>query len=60
MKIKYTLLKEEKNTKARLGKIETNYVTFDTPMFMPVGTMMVLCLQIVEDFKFFLWLRKKI
>ena len=38
MKIKYTLLKEEKNTKARLGKIETNYGTFDTPMFMPVGT----------------------
>ena len=38
MKIKYTLLKEEKNPKARLGKIETNYGTFDTPMFMPVGT----------------------
>ena len=38
MKIKYHLLKEEKNTKARLGKIETNYGTFDTPMFMPVGT----------------------
>ena len=38
MKIKYTLLKEEKNTKARLGKIETNYGTYDTPMFMPVGT----------------------
>ena len=38
MKIKYTLLKEEKNTSARLGKIETNYGTYDTPMFMPVGT----------------------
>ena len=38
MKIEYTLLKEEKNTKARLGKIKTNYGTFDTPMFMPVGT----------------------
>ena len=38
MKIKYTLLKNENNTKARLGKIETNYGTFDTPMFMPVGT----------------------
>lgn len=38
MKIKYTLLKEEKNTKARLGKIETNYGTYETPMFMPVGT----------------------
>ena len=38
MKIKYTLLKEEKNSNARLGKIETNYGTYDTPMFMPVGT----------------------
>ena len=38
MKVKYTLLKNENNTKARFGKIETNYGTFDTPMFMPVGT----------------------
>ncbi len=38
MKIKYNLLKEEKETKARLGTIETNYGTYDTPMFMPVGT----------------------
>ncbi len=38
MKIKYNLLKEEKNTKARLGQIETNYGTYETPMFMPVGT----------------------
>ena len=38
MKIKYYLKKKEKNTKARLGKIETNYGTYDTPMFMPVGT----------------------
>ncbi len=38
MKIKYNLEKKEKNTKARLGKIETNYGTYDTPMFMPVGT----------------------
>ena len=38
MKIKYNLLKEEKNTKARLGKLETNYGVYDTPMFMPVGT----------------------
>ena len=37
-KIKYTLEKKEKNTKARLGKLKTNYGTFDTPMFMPVGT----------------------
>ncbi len=38
MKIKYTLEKTEANTKARLGKIETNYGTYETPMFMPVGT----------------------
>ncbi len=38
MKIKYSLLKKEKNTDARMGTIETNYGTFKTPMFMPVGT----------------------
>ena len=38
MKIKYELLKQEKNTKARLGKLHTNYGVYDTPMFMPVGT----------------------
>jgi len=38
MKIKYNLLKKEKNTSARLGTIETNYGTYETPMFMPVGT----------------------
>ena len=38
MKIKYELIKEEKNTKARLGKVKTNYGEVETPMFMPVGT----------------------
>ena len=38
MKIKYNLLKKEKHTNARLGTIETNYGTYETPMFMPVGT----------------------
>lgn len=37
-KIKYTLIKNEKNTHARLGKIKTNYGEYKTPMFMPVGT----------------------
>ena len=37
MKIKYELIK---NTgQARLGKLKTNYGTYDTPMFMPVGTL---------------------
>ena len=38
MKIEYNLIKQEKNTKARLGTIKTNYGTVETPMFMPVGT----------------------
>ena len=38
MKIKYNLIHTDKNCKARLGKIETNYGVVDTPMFMPVGT----------------------
>lgn len=38
MKIKYHLEKKEQNTKARLGQLETNYGTYETPMFMPVGT----------------------
>ncbi|MEN8906618.1 MAG: tRNA guanosine(34) transglycosylase Tgt [Clostridiales bacterium] len=36
--IKYELLKECKDTKARLGKIHTPHGSFDTPAFMPVGT----------------------
>ena len=39
MKIKYELLKTEKNTKARRGILLTNYGSYDTPMFMPVGTL---------------------
>ncbi len=38
MKIKYHLEHVDKSTLGRLGKIETNYGTYDTPMFMPVGT----------------------
>ena len=38
MGIKYNLIKKEKNCKARYGTLETNYGTFETPMFMPVGT----------------------
>ena len=39
MKIKYELLKKEKNTNARRGILHTNYGSFATPMFMPVGTL---------------------
>ena len=38
MKIKYNLIDTDKNCKARYGTIETNYGTYETPMFMPVGT----------------------
>jgi queuine tRNA-ribosyltransferase len=51
MKVKYNLLKEEKNTMARLGTIETNYGTFETPMFMPVGTEATVKTLSVEELK---------
>ena len=37
MKVKYNLLNQD--GKARYGTIETNYGTYETPMFMPVGTL---------------------
>ena len=36
MKVKYNLKK--KDEKARYGILDTNYGSFETPMFMPVGT----------------------
>ena len=51
MKIKYNLLKEEKDTMARLGTIETNYGTYETPMFMPVGTEATVKTLSVEELK---------
>ena len=39
MKIKYELQKKDKNTKGRYGILHTNYGSFETPMFMPVGTL---------------------
>ena len=37
MKIKYELITND--DKARYGKLVTNHGTFETPMFMPVGTL---------------------
>jgi len=37
--IKYRLIKKEKHTGARLGEITTPHGTFQTPIFMPVGTL---------------------
>lgn len=39
MAITYELIKTCQQTGARLGKVHTPHGTFDTPMFMPVGTL---------------------
>ncbi len=39
MKIKYDLKHVDKNTKARFGILHTNHGDFETPIFMPVGTL---------------------
>jgi queuine tRNA-ribosyltransferase len=36
--MKFTLLKKDSNTKARLGTIQTSHGVIQTPIFMPVGT----------------------
>ncbi len=51
MKIKYDLLKKEAHSEARLGLIHTNYGTFETPMFMPVGTQATVKTLSVEELK---------
>lgn len=38
MKIKYNLLHKDCKTQARYGTLTTNYGTYETPIFMPVGT----------------------
>jgi len=38
MKIKYNLKHTDENCKARYGILDTNYGSYETPMFMPVGT----------------------
>ncbi len=51
MKIKYELISNEKDTKARLGKLHTNYGIYDTPMFMPVGTQATVKTLAPEELK---------
>ncbi len=47
----YTLLKKEKNSGARRGRLETDHGMIETPFFMPVGTnASVKCLTF-EDLK---------
>ena len=49
MKIKYELIK--KDGMARYGKLATNYGTFETPIFMPVGTLANVKMLTPEELK---------
>ena len=51
MKIQYTKLHQDKNTNARYGTLKTNYGTFETPMFMPVGTQATVKMLSPEELK---------
>jgi queuine tRNA-ribosyltransferase len=37
--VRYELIKKCENSNARLGKVHTPHGSFDTPIFMPVGTL---------------------
>lgn len=49
--IRYELIKTDKQTGARLGKIHTPHGSFDTPMFMPVGTLATVKTMSPEELK---------
>lgn len=49
MKIKYELIKND--GRARYGKLKTNHGTFETPMFMPVGTLANVKMLTPEELK---------
>ncbi len=49
--VNYTLEKKEKHTGARLGKLETPNGTYETPMFMPVGTQATVKAMTPEELK---------
>ena len=51
MKIKYNLIHKDETSAARLGTIETNYGTVETPMFMPVGTRATVKMLTPEEVK---------
>lgn len=46
---RYELIKEEKHTGARLGKIYTDHGVINTPIFMPVGTQATVKSMTSED-----------
>ncbi|HLQ74150.1 MAG TPA: tRNA guanosine(34) transglycosylase Tgt [Bacillota bacterium] len=51
MPITYELIKTCKQSGARLGKVHTPHGSFDTPMFMPVGTLATVKTMSPEDLK---------
>ncbi|HLS35395.1 MAG TPA: tRNA guanosine(34) transglycosylase Tgt [Bacillota bacterium] len=51
MPITYELIKTCKQSGARLGKVHTPHGTFETPMFMPVGTLATVKSMSPEDLK---------
>ncbi|UAC47393.1 tRNA guanosine(34) transglycosylase Tgt [Bacillus aquiflavi] len=49
--IRYELIKKCKQTGARLGRVYTPHGSFDTPAFMPVGTLATVKTMSPEDLK---------
>jgi len=49
--VTYELIKTCRQSGARLGKLHTPHGTFDTPMFMPVGTLATVKTMSPEDLK---------
>ncbi len=49
--IRFELIKEEKYTKARLGKLHTPHGVIETPIFMPVGTKATVKTMTPEELK---------
>jgi queuine tRNA-ribosyltransferase len=49
--VTYELIKTCKQSGARLGKLHTPHGTFDTPMFMPVGTLATVKTMSPEELK---------
>lgn len=49
--VNYELIKKEKHTGARLGALETPHGTYETPMFMPVGTQATVKTMTPEELK---------
>ena len=51
MVIKYQLVKKDPRSMARLGVITTPHSTFETPIFMPVGTQATVKAMTPEELK---------